>query len=211
MESHKKRRLVMRTFLRGSKYWTALEAMELASAHHVGFRKNGVTPEFDHQVSIAHYLCTLLPSLQFPEETLCVAFLHDVREDYGLSDDEIRVPFGPRVADAVARMTKTFRGVKADPNALFAEMACCPVASIAKLADRIHNFQSMVGVFTPAKQRLYIEECVTYFMPMAKKAQERFPRQDAAYENAKHVLKSQIALISAALDAGAQEAIATAG
>lgn len=206
MDGFQKRRMTMRHFLRGADYWKALEAMDLASKHHVGLRKDGVTPEFDHQLCIAHYLSSLRKVLVHPEETLCVAFLHDVREDYGVADEEIRGPFGPVVADGVARMTKTFRGVKADPAVLFDEMSRCPVASIAKAADRIHNFQSMVGVFTPDKQRAYIAECREFFLPMISKARERFRKQDDAYVNAKHLLKSQMALIQASLDAAPQAA-----
>lgn len=190
----------MRNFLEGKEYWLALRAMALGSKHHTGVRKNGFTPEFDHQVSIAYYLRSLLPSLRHKEETLCVAFLHDVREDYGLADDEIRGPFGSLVADGVSRMTKTFRGVKADPSALFAEMARCPVASIVKAADRIHNFQSMVGVFTVEKQRAYIAECEELFIPMLKEARKNHPEQAGAYANAKYVLRQQIALIRAILE-----------
>jgi (p)ppGpp synthase/HD superfamily hydrolase len=197
MDKFAKRRVSLRYWLLGKGYLKALQAMEFAAEYHKGTRKDGVTPEFDHQISIAHYVRTLLPSLEFAEETLCVIFLHDVSEDYHVSREEIERRFGTRVADAVWRMTKTWRGDKKDEARLFEEMAECPLSSIAKGADRIHNLQSMVGVFTPAKQKTYMGEVTDLFLPMLKKARKLFPQQEAAYENIKHMLTSQLELFEA--------------
>lgn len=46
--SAQKRLVSLRYWLIGRRYFTALEAMEFAAAHHTGFRKDGKTPEF-HQ------------------------------------------------------------------------------------------------------------------------------------------------------------------
>ena len=195
MNKSSKLRVSLRYWLLGKGFMNACEAMEYAEQFHTGFRKDGVTPEFDHQISIAHYVRTL-PDLMHQEETISTVFLHDVREDYNVSDHEIRQKFGNLVADAVERMTKVFRGTKKNEHEVFAQIADCPIASIAKGGDRIHNFQTMVGVFTPKKQISYIEEGKEFFMPMLKTARRRFPRQEAAYENIKHVLTTQMALIS---------------
>jgi hypothetical protein len=56
----------------------------------------------------------------------------------------------------------------------------------------------MVGVFTIEKQRDYIQETQDYILPALKEARRRFPRQEPAYENIKHMLKSQIELLQAA-------------
>lgn len=192
-----KREISLRYWLQGREYYAALEAMDFGKRYHTGFRKDGVTPEFDHQISIAHYVRTLIANLQFPEATICTVFLHDVREDYGVSDEEIRSKFGSQVADAVAAMTKTFRGVKHPEGMVFDEIALDPCASVAKGADRIHNFNSMVGVFSSNKQLSYIEEAETYFFPMLKKARRLHVRQEQAYENIKFMLQSQIRLIQA--------------
>lgn len=192
-----KRQISLRYWLLGKGYLKALKAMEFAAAYHKGTRKDGVTPEFDHQISIAHFVRSLLTTLLFPEETLCVIFLHDVCEDYHVSREEIERLFGTMVADAVWRMTKTWRGQKKDEARLFEEMAECPIASVAKGADRIHNLQSMVGVFTPEKQKTYMGEVRELFLPMLKRARRLFPEQDSAYENIKHMLNSQLELFEA--------------
>jgi hypothetical protein len=129
------------------------------------------------------------------EETLCVVFLHDVREDFNLADAEIRERFGDRIADAVDVMTKVFRGCKKDPFKVFHAIGENPLASIAKGADRIHNYGSMVGVFNYPKQIEYLDEGDIHFLPMLKNARRAFPQQEAAYELIKLTLKSQMGLI----------------
>jgi (p)ppGpp synthase/HD superfamily hydrolase len=201
MDRFKKKILTLRAHLTGAGYHRALAAMEFAATHHTGFRKDGVTPEFDHQVSIALFALTL-PNLKFREEVIATIFLHDVREDYHITDAEIRAlfddeDFAERVCRAVENMTKEWRGAKKNEVALFDAMAEDPIASIAKGCDRIHNIQSMIGVFKIAKQKQYIAEVLELFLPMLKKARRKFTYQALAYENIKHMLLSQIELLEA--------------
>lgn len=118
-------------------------------------------------MAVAHYLPTLHNHLLHPEETIAVAFLHDIREDYDLSDDEIRGRFGGMVADAVDAMTKTFRGQDRPPEQVFERIAADPLASVAKPADRIHNQRTALGVFSSEKIRSYIDETEQWFLPTA--------------------------------------------
>lgn len=197
MTNYGKQRLALRYWLLGRGFTQASRAMDFAEAYHCGTRKDGVTAEFAHQVEIVSYLRSLLPHLLHGEETLVAAFLHDVREDYDVSDEEIRSLFGPRVADAVDAVTKTFRGVRRDDVALFERIATDPIASILKPADRGHNQNTMVGVFSPEKMSAYIAETEELFLPMIRRARRTFPEQEPAYENAKLVLVSQMNLVRA--------------
>jgi (p)ppGpp synthase/HD superfamily hydrolase len=217
-EAHKKRLLVLRHLFVGAGFYEALAALEFASLHHVGTRKDGVTPEFDHQIQIALHAFTL-PDLIHREATMATIMLHDVPEDYNVSSTEVRSIFSDRdfaiqVSEAVTLMTKTFRGRKLyTPDdavrdgglpteaEFFDRMAENAIASIGKLCDRVHNMQSMVGVFTKAKQAGYVEEVERLFLPMLKAAKRKHPRQTLAYENLKWSLSSQVELIKAALKA----------
>lgn len=185
----------MRYFLMGRKHTNALKALEYASHFHTGLRKDKVTPEFQHQLEIGHYLRTFEPSLSFPEETLTTIFLHDVCEDADIGFVEIDSRFGSVVGKAVRLLTKTHRGQKKDIASYFDELAENPISSVVKGGDRIHNIQSMVGVFSVDKQRSYIEETETYIIPALKKARRLFPEQENVYENVKYMLRSQISLI----------------
>lgn len=79
MDAFKKKELVLRQTLIGKGFYNALIALEFAKKRHVGTRKDGVTPEFDHQISIALFALTL-PSIQYQEELIATIMLHDVRK-----------------------------------------------------------------------------------------------------------------------------------
>ena len=201
-ESAQRRLIALKYWLIGKNYHEALRAFEYNRQLFQGFRKDGLTPEFDHHVSQAQFMRTLLPSLSFPEETISTICFHDTAEDKGVCFDEIvdvfeNKTFGERVPHATWKVTKVYRGEKYNEQKLFAEMAKCPIASLVKGVDRIHNFQTMVGVFSLPKQKQYIEEGVELFLPMLKEAESRFPFQEAAYKNIRTFLKSQMQLIQA--------------
>ena len=193
-----KLKLATRYWLYGRKYHLAVTAMEFAHKYHSGLRKDKTTPEFHHQLSIASYIRTL-PDLEFPEETLAVAFLHDVVEDYDISLAEIERRFNKNISYSVGLLSKKINGYEIKTEEYYFGMIGDPIASIVKGSDRIHNFQTMSGVFGDSKQKKYIKECVDYILPMLKKARRKFPQQEPAYENIKHVLLSQIGLINIAL------------
>lgn len=205
MNKFHKREMVLRQLLIGAGYYEALAMMEFAKKYHTGVRKDGVTPEFDHQVSIALYAWTL-PNLIDREGTIATIFGHDLKEDFGLTDDELRAPFrcivfANRVVKSIDCMSKKdHHGQVRDEVLLFNLMAEDERASIAKGADRMHNLQSMIGVFGPEKQRSYIDFGKKVILPMLKKARRNFPHQVMAYENIKFVLLSQIELLEAALE-----------
>lgn len=186
-----KLKLALRYYLLGKDYYLAADALEFAANYHSGTRKDKITPEFQHQIEITHYLRTLLPFFQYPEETLTTAILHDVTEDYGVLINVISEKYGDVIAEAVNILDKNGK----DIPTYFSNIAGNPIASIVKGGDRIHNIQSMQTVFSFEKQAKYIKEVEEYFLPMLKQARRTFVRQEAAYQNIKHMLVSQIELI----------------
>jgi (p)ppGpp synthase/HD superfamily hydrolase len=222
-----KLRLHLRGWLQGRaeenpSYYLPLKALEFAERYHTGKRKDGVTPEYQHQMEIAQYLRTQARSLLFPAETIAAALLHDVMEDYDIPMEVMVAEFGERIAQAVWKLTKVHCGVKKSMEEYFREIATCPIASAVKGADRVNNLQSMLGVFTIPKQISYAQEVRDLFLPMLKTARRLFPQQESVYQNIKLVLTSQLemlAAIHAALSSGpipanaheGSEAHATAG
>ena len=87
-----KMRIALRYWLYGKGYKKASCAMEFARMYHTGTRKDGTTPEFHHQISVASYIRTL-SGIRDLEATLSVALLHDVVEDYGVSLFDIENKF----------------------------------------------------------------------------------------------------------------------
>lgn len=200
MEQFEKLRLSLRYYLQGAadqdrSFLKVLEAFEFAKSHHTGVRKDGATPEFMHQIETVLFLRTLRSGLVHPAETLCAMLLHDVVEDYDVPVELIREKFGERVAHAVWRLTKKYRGVKKAPEQYFLEMLDCPIAPICKGADRINNQQSMHGVFGREKQLDYIRETEEHILPMLKAARRRYPGQENALMNIRFVLQAQIQML----------------
>lgn len=200
MNKYDKMKISLRYWLLGMAqsnpdYLKCVEALEFASKFHTGKRKDGVTNEFEHQLTITHYIRSLINNLEYPSETICVSLLHDVPEDYDVSFDELTQKFGPIVSGSTEKLTKFYRGVKKTNEVYFSGIASDPIASIGKGGDRIHNLQSMVGVFTKTKQEEYVKEAEDWILPSLKEARRLFPKQELAYENIKLMMKSQIELI----------------
>jgi (p)ppGpp synthase/HD superfamily hydrolase len=196
----KKIRIAIRHWQLGRNYFTAVRAMNFAQSKHIGLRKDNITPEFQHQVSQANFARTLIDAYLFPEETLATIWLHDVVEDCGVSISEIENMFGSRVAYSVELMTNQVSGVKKPLDKYYSAMINDPIASLAKGIDRMHNHQSMNGVFSIEKQKSYIEESETYIFPMLKSARKTFPEQESAYQNIRHILQIQIELVKAMIE-----------
>lgn len=182
-------------------YYKVLDALEYAAQFHQGRRKDGQTPEFQHQLEIVQYVRTLSNGLMHPVETLAAGLLHDVAEDYDVGFEELEDRFGKSIAHPVMLLTKKHRGHQVPADLYFARIAKDPVASVVKGGDRINNLQSMLGVFSLDKQNRYCQETLDYFLPMLKEARRTFARQEPVYENIKLMLKSQLVLLQAVRDA----------
>lgn len=195
-ERFKKGRIALRFWLQGRSWHLALEAMDFAQRHHDGLRKSG-EQEFSHQVAIASLVRTLEPHLLQPEQTIAVAFLHDIVEDKPVTVRSLTVEFGPEVAAGVDAMSKQVGGVKRSPESVRDATANSPSASIVKLADRLHNGYTSVGVHTPEKMMQYADETEEFILPIAKMGRRRFPAQEPAYENLSFALHSQLRMLRA--------------
>jgi len=197
LEKHRRYANSIRQWMQGRGYFNALRAMEFASTFHVGVRKDGQTPEFFHQISIALYVRSVADLLFESEVALAAVFLHDVCEDYNVSYEEVEAKFGHRVREVVELLSKEYRGVKKTTEEYYRNLVTCQTASVVKGADRMNNVQTMIGPFTPKKVDEYIDETIDFVLPMLKTARRKFPEQDAVYQNIKHILVSQLDLIDA--------------
>ena len=186
-------RQTMRHWLLGREYYLALEAMEFGLAHHTGTRKDGVTPEFFHQLFQAQMARSLTAYMIHPEETLATIFLHDVVEDCDVEQKTIFNRFGSLVDEAVRLMTNVEEtGVKKDKAHYYPAMIPNAIASLVKGLDRCHNIVSMAGVFTVEKQESYIQETEDHVIPMLRAARKTHARQAEAYQMAMLFLRSNM-------------------
>ena len=167
--------LALKFYLTGAKYTTALKAYHFAKRYHCGTRKDGKTPEFQHQLEIALFITTL-KDVENEEEALFYAIMHDVLEDFSsITVDILTKEFPMNWVIKLKLISKKIEGVKTynSPYEYFDKIATKPLVALTKGVDRIHNLQSMSGVFTTEKQRDYISETNTFFLPMLKVAVEK--------------------------------------
>lgn len=190
-----KLRTSMRYWLLGRGWHTALKAMEMGLYYHTGERKNG-NPEFSHQIFQAQFARTL-PDLMYPEQTIAVIFLHDIVEDCGVPTSTLYSDFDEMIGHGVELMSDIYPdGAEKPLDVYYMTMLDSPIASIAKPIDRMHNFQSMMSVFSDPKKSRYIEETREHLLPMLKSARKKYSQQEPAYQNVKHVLLTQMELIT---------------
>jgi (p)ppGpp synthase/HD superfamily hydrolase len=212
--NYEKQKIAIEYTLRGlasadKKYIPVLRAFEIAKKYHSGIRKDGITPEFKHQLNIAGSIINYIDLLIDPAQVLIAAFTHDLVEDYSKGSkawdkeaerlknlpyynmEDLRNEFGETAAIANNCLSKVINGFKKTYEQYFTEMALNFIALIVKAEDRLDNLASMYHVFTLEKQREYAEEVFKYFIPALKEGEKNFPNQAHVYQMLKMRLKQK--------------------
>lgn len=197
--SYEKLKMTSRYWLLGKaesdpKYFLTLRAFETALKYHKGVRKDKTTKEVYHQLNIFSMLRTMVSMFSSPHIVLAVALLHDTYEDYPESHTELDTEF-PELVPYLVRISKVRNGENIPYKEYFSDMTACPITSIAKIVDRIHNLSTMHGVFKKEKEAQYVQDVYNWFYPMIKQARRNFPEQEPAYELLRSILSLEVQLI----------------
>lgn len=182
---------MLKGFAEGRGFYRLMVAIEEGRRMHPGFRKDGVTPAFQHQLEIAHYIITL-PYVENLEDTLIVAILHDSDEDEAIKFNNPRLLgiIGQECTDSIYLLNKHRSPTIVDYHT---NLALDPRASLAKGGDRVNNMATMVsGGFSLVKQENYAIDVRDLFLPMLKEARKNFPSQSRSYYNIETILKIQM-------------------
>ena len=144
----------------------AYDAMMFArEAHKAQRRKYTNNPYVDHLAEVAGIVATVAAPVRVEtgefvsEAMIATAWLHDCREDQGITGEEIEERFGMRVAVGVALLSDFEQGNRAERKAASrARLASAPgwVQTI-KCADLISNTSSIVQ-HDPKFAAVYLEE-----------------------------------------------------
>jgi len=137
-------------------------------AHHGQKRASG-EPYFNHLAATAF----ILAELNADAETIAAGLLHDSVEDVGKTLDEIQELFGDEVAFLVDGVTKLgklkYQGLKRHVESLrklFIATAEDPRVILIKLADRLHNMQTLDALPQEKQERIALET-LEIFAPIA--------------------------------------------
>ncbi len=149
-----------------------VRAYEFGAAAHAGqFRKTGEA-YICHPISVA----ISLAEMRMDAHGIMAAILHDVIEDTPVSKKELAKQFGQEVAelvDGVTKLTKIDSKSHAEAQAenvrkMFMAMAKDLRVIMVKLADRLHNMQTL-GAMKPAKKRRIARETLDIYAPIANR------------------------------------------
>ncbi|MFA6178307.1 MAG: bifunctional (p)ppGpp synthetase/guanosine-3',5'-bis(diphosphate) 3'-pyrophosphohydrolase [Candidatus Methylopumilus sp.] len=142
-----------------------------AAAHEGQTRKSG-EPYVSHPVSVAG----VLAELHMDVPTIIAALLHDVVEDTGITKQEVSDQFGKQVAELVDGLSKLekieFQSATQAQAENFRKMLLAMSQDVrvilVKLADRLHNMQTL-EVMKPEKQRRIARETLEIYAPIANR------------------------------------------
>ena len=158
-----------------------VRAYDVAARAHRGQLRNSGEAYISHPLSVA----TILAGLGLDDITIASALLHDAVEDTSVSLEDIEVQFGHDVASIVDGVTKLDR-VRFDSRQaqqaatmrkMLVAMAKDPRVLLIKLADRLHNMQT-IAAMPEWKQKRSAQETLDVYAPLA----HRFGIQDIRWQ-----------------------------
>ena len=146
-------------------------ACEVAGRCHQGQMRRSGDPYITHPVAVAQILARLDDVGEVDDQTLCAAILHDTVQDTPYTLAALRREFGTGIAAMVAgHMTLDRLGrqpARQVTRATATMMAADTRVVTAKLADRLHNMQTLQ--FLPrARQLRKTREVLDTFLPVAE-------------------------------------------
>ena len=147
-----------------------LEAYRFSDAAHQGQKRLSGEPYITHPLAVAGALAEWRMDVQ----AVIAALLHDVMEDTAVSKAEISANFGKQVADLVDGLSKleriefqSYQDAQAENfRKMLMAMARDLRIVLIKLADRLHNLQTMAPL-RPDKRRRIAHETLEIYAPIA--------------------------------------------
>ena len=148
------------------------QAYLVAFRGHQGQMRRSGEPYITHPVAAA----LILAKMRLDHQTIMATLLHDVVEDTSVSQEDLIRDFGPDVTalvDGVTKLTKIKFESRAEAQAEnFRKMVLAMVKDIrvimVKLADRLHNMQTL-GAMPTAKRRRIAIETLEIYAPIANR------------------------------------------
>jgi len=147
-------------------------AYEFGSQAHEGQRRYSGEPYITHPVAVAG----ILAELYLDYQSIAAALMHDVIEDTPTAKEQIADQFGEEIAgivDGVSKLDQLSFDSRAEAQLeSFRKMMLAMVEDIRvillKLADRLHNMQTL-GALPADKQRRIARETLDIYAPIANR------------------------------------------
>lgn len=137
-------------------------------------RKTG-DPYITHPVAVAK----ILYDVGGTEDMICTALLHDVIEDTDVTKGQLSDIFDPRIAKLVDLLSKekdwqtSYCRIKSNLDEMEGAWNEYPEAIIIKMADRLHNLQTLNGFTSFKKKQNSLIETKELLLPLFKQTLNR--------------------------------------
>ena len=149
------------------------DAVEFAKVKHEGQTRKSGEPYYTHPLEVAG----ILADMKMDPATIITAILHDTLEDTDATYEEIEKKFSPEVAslvNGVSKLTKiesqTVEGKQAENfRKLLLAMSEDIRVLLVKLADRLHNMQTLHHHSKPEKRYRIARETIDIYAPLAER------------------------------------------
>ncbi len=160
------------TYLPPSQLDVIVEAYEFGSLAHEGQRRYSGELYITHPVAVAG----ILADLHLDYQSIAAAIMHDVLEDTPMAKEQIEEKFGHEIAaivDGVSKLDQLSFNSRAEAQVeSFRKMMLAMVEDIRvillKLADRLHNMQTL-DALPLDKQRRIARETLEIYAPIANR------------------------------------------
>ena len=162
----------LESYLPDDQVETILQAYAFGAAAHDGQKRQSGEAYISHPVAVAQELA----DMHLDAQAISAAILHDVVEDTEATLEDIEDKFGPEVAllvDGVSKLDQIQFRSRAEAQAeSFRKMMLAMIEDIrvilVKLADRLHNMQTLDAM--PAKKKARIaRETLDIYAPIANR------------------------------------------
>ncbi len=159
-------------YLAGEQIESIMSAYEFGAAAHEGQTRKSGEPYITHPVAVAQELA----DMHLDSQAIEAAILHDVVEDTAASLEDIEEKFGDEVAllvDGVSKLDQIQFRSRAEAQAeSFRKMMLAMIEDIrvilVKLADRLHNMQTLESMPTEKRKRI-ARETLDIYAPIANR------------------------------------------
>jgi RelA/SpoT family (p)ppGpp synthetase len=162
----------LESYLPGEQIESIMRAYELGAEAHAGQTRKTGEPYISHPVAVAQELA----DMRLDAQAIEAAILHDVVEDTHVTIADIEEQFGAYVAllvDGVSKLDQIEFHSRAEAQAeSFRKMMLAMIEGIrvilVKLADRLHNMQTL-GAMPAEKKARIAKETLDIYAPIANR------------------------------------------
>ncbi len=148
------------------------QAYEFTKQAHAGVKRLSGEPYIVHPLRATQFLMQIKPDM----ESIQACLMHDIIEDTEITREEIAKEFSPQVAEICEGLVKVskvrYKGEDRHLETIkktFLAMAKDLRVIFIKLADRIHNIQTLQFHPEESKRKKIAEETIKIYAPVAKR------------------------------------------